>query len=102
MTWFVTASLSALEFVCMCITCLLKEQKEKCLQSAINIFYRKLPACVLSLGRLVLLIQAAPGTQLVPQEMIRHCSVLVYLIFFSYTAIDNNVKCDTDIVHNLM
>lgn len=82
MTWFVTASLSALEFVCMCITCRLKEQKEKCLQSAINIFYRKLPACVLSLGRLVLWIQAAPGTQLVPQEMIRHCSVLVYLIFF--------------------
>lgn len=82
MTWFVTASLSALEFVCMCITCLLKEHKEKCLQSAINILYRKLPTCVLSLGRLVLLNQAAPGTQLVPQEMIRHCSVLVYLIFF--------------------
>lgn len=102
MTWFVTASLSALEFVCMCITCLLKEHKEKCLQSAINILYRKLPTCVLSLGRLVLLTQAAPGTQLVPQEMIRHCSVLIYLIFFSYTAIDNNVKCDTDIVHNLM
>lgn len=102
MTWFVTASLSALEFVCMCITCLLKEHKEKCLQSAINILYRKLSTCVLSLGRLVLLNQAAPGTQLVPQEMIRHCSVLVYLIFFSYTVIDNNVKCDTDIVHNLM
>lgn len=82
MTWFVTASLSALEFVCMCITCLLKEHKEKCLQSAINILYRKLPTCVLSLGRLVLLTQAAPGTQLVPQEMIRHCSVLIYLIFF--------------------
>lgn len=104
MTWFVTASLSALEFVCMCITCLLKEHKEKCLQSAINILYIpiKLLTCVLSLGRLMLLNQAAPGTQLVPQEMIRHCSVLVYLIFFSYTAIDNNVKCDTDIVHNLM
>lgn len=82
MTWFVTASLSALEFVCMCITCLLKEHKEKCLQSAINILYRKLPTCVLSLGRLVLLTQAAPGTQLVPPEMIRHCSVLIYLIFF--------------------
>lgn len=96
MTWFVKASLSALEFMCMCITCLyLKSiRKSDCnllkqfflryqQHPAKNgILYRKLPTCVLSLGRLVLLNQAAPGTQLVPQEMIRHCSVLVYLIFF--------------------
>lgn len=113
MTWFVKASLSALEF--MCISCLYLKSIRK---SACNlltqfflryqhpakngVLYRKLPTCVLSLGRLVLLNQDGPGAQPVPQEMIRHCSVLVYLIFFSYTAIDNNVKCDTDIVHNLM